>query len=151
VVFHSYKFEQWFSRIGQSCIDQSSFIAAAIGANQGTNISGSSDPGTTGGHTDTAGRRMISNIGCEDMFGALWQWGFEHGGPYSSAAWVNAYDGNDSGVGGQHYNYPNRPEFGGAWDGGAQCGARCSAWNNGPLVVYSAFSSRAVAEPRAHR
>ena len=85
-VFHSYKFEQWFGRIGQSCIDQSSFIAASIGANQSTNISGSSDPGTTGGHTDTAGRRMISNIGCEDMCGVLWQWGFEHGGPYSSAA-----------------------------------------------------------------
>jgi len=38
-VFHSYKFEQWFGRIGQGCIDQSTFIAAAIGANQSTNIS----------------------------------------------------------------------------------------------------------------
>jgi len=94
---------------------------------------------------------MISDIGCEDMCGVLWQWGYEHGGPYSSAAWVNAYDGNDSGVGGQHYDYPNRPKFGGSWGDGVICGARSSYWRDGPLYVDSHVSSRAVAEPRAHR
>ena len=38
------------------------------------NIAGSNDPGTTGGHKDTAGRRMISNYGVEDCCGVLWQW-----------------------------------------------------------------------------
>lgn len=50
------------------------FQLAAAGSNQKTNIAGSADPVTTGGHSDTAGRRMLSNIGLEDMCGAMWQW-----------------------------------------------------------------------------
>lgn len=50
------------------------FQSIAAGSNEETNISGSADPVTTGGHSDTAGRRMISNIGCEDCCGALYQW-----------------------------------------------------------------------------
>ena len=50
------------------------FSVIAAGSNEETNILGSSDPGTTGGHEDTANRRMISNIGVEDACGAMWQW-----------------------------------------------------------------------------
>lgn len=50
------------------------FTAAADGSNQQTVISGAAAPSTTGGHTDANGRRMISNIGCEDCCGALLQW-----------------------------------------------------------------------------
>ncbi len=50
------------------------FQLVAAGANEKTNIQGSADPVTTGGHVDTAGRRMISNIGCEDCCGVMWQW-----------------------------------------------------------------------------
>ncbi|MEN6421288.1 MAG: hypothetical protein ABFD76_05015 [Smithella sp.] len=50
------------------------FINAANGSNEMTNIKGSTFPGTTGGHVDTCGRRMISGIGCEDMCGVIWQW-----------------------------------------------------------------------------
>lgn len=50
------------------------FAVIAGGSNQKTNIFGSADPVTTGGHVDTASRRMISNIGVEDACGALWQW-----------------------------------------------------------------------------
>lgn len=50
------------------------FAAIAEGSNQKTNIAGSADPVTTGGHADTAGRRMVSNIGVEDACGAMWQW-----------------------------------------------------------------------------
>lgn len=149
--FHAYKFDQWFARLGQKSIASLEFVDASIGANQGTNISGSADPGTTGGHTDTAGRRMISDIGCEDMCGVLWQWGREQGGSSGADAWVDAYDGNDSGVGGQHYRYPNRPKFGGSWGHGAVCGSRSSPWNGGPLSLDSAGASRACAEPRAFR
>ena len=46
----------------------------AEGSNQRTNIKNSADPGTSGGHYDTAGRRMISNYGAEDCCGVLWQW-----------------------------------------------------------------------------
>ena len=50
------------------------FQAIAAGSNEETNITGSADPVTTGGHVDTTSRRMISNIGCEDCCGVLWQW-----------------------------------------------------------------------------
>jgi hypothetical protein len=50
------------------------FQLIAAGSNEETNIAGSADPGTTGGHVDIAGRRMISNIGCEDCCGVMWQW-----------------------------------------------------------------------------
>jgi hypothetical protein len=50
------------------------FQSIASGSNEETNITGSADPVTTGGHVDTAARRMISNIGCEDCCGAMWQW-----------------------------------------------------------------------------
>jgi hypothetical protein len=50
------------------------FQLIATGSNEETNIAGSADPVTTGGHTDTAGRRMIANNGCEDCCGVSYQW-----------------------------------------------------------------------------
>jgi hypothetical protein len=43
-------------------------------SNEGTNIASGADPVTTGGHSDTAARRMISKYGIEDGCGAMWQW-----------------------------------------------------------------------------
>ena len=150
--WHGYKFEQWFGNIGKKLIRQTEFVTASIGANQGTNISGSSDPGTTTGHTDTAGRRMISNIGCEDMAGVMWQWSRDPGGVYSTgASWVNAYDGNDSDVAGQHYNAPYRALLGGPWSAGSYCGSRGSQWDDSPLLLSSFKAGRGVAEPAANR
>ena len=145
--FHAYKFDQWYGRIGKKSIASLEFVAASIGANQSTSIAGSADPGTTGGHTDTAGRRMISNIGCEDMCGVLWQWGREQGAIAGATAWANAYDANDSGVGGQHYNAPTRPYFGGAWDPGGICGSRSSLWAGVALALSAANAGRGCAEP----
>jgi hypothetical protein len=50
------------------------FQLIATGSNEETNIAGSADPGTTGCHVDTAGRRMIANNGCEDCCGVMYQW-----------------------------------------------------------------------------
>ena len=50
------------------------FQSAMAGSNEETNIFASADPVTTGGHMDTAARRMISDIGCEDGAGAMYQW-----------------------------------------------------------------------------
>lgn len=149
--FHVYKFEQWFARQGEYSISQMEFFAVSDGANQGTNISGSSDPGTTGGHTDTSGRRMISNEGVEDTCGVLWQWTRDLGTYNSGAAWSNAYDGNDSGVAGQHYVAPYRGLLGGSWDHGAICGSRGSGWSSAPLYLLSICAGRAVAEPAVSR
>lgn len=149
--FHAYKFEEWFARQGEQSISQQEFFAASAGANQGTNIAGSADPGTTTGHTDTAGRRMVSHEGIEDTCGVLWQWSRDQGGVLTSAAWANAYDGNDTGVGGQHFNAPYRGFLGGAWGAGVGCGSRGSGWDNSPLYLGSGFSSRGVAEPASSR
>lgn len=63
-----------FAAIGCRLPRDHEFQTIALGSNEQTNISGSADPVTTGGHIDTAGRRMLSNIGCEDCCGAMWQW-----------------------------------------------------------------------------
>ena len=63
-----------FAAIGCRMLDDDEFQRIAAGSNEMTNIAGSANPGTTGGHSDTAGRRMISNIGCEDCCGVMWQW-----------------------------------------------------------------------------
>jgi len=55
-------------------LEDDEFQVAAAGSNEATNIAGSNDPVTTGGHSDTAGRRMISNYGLEDCAGAMYQW-----------------------------------------------------------------------------
>jgi len=50
------------------------FQSAMAGSNEQTSIFASADPVTTGGHMDTSARRMISDIGCEDGAGAMYQW-----------------------------------------------------------------------------
>jgi len=149
--FHGYKFEQQFGMIGKAMISQVEFVVASLGSNQSTNVTGSNDKGTTGGWTDTAGRRMISNIGCEDMCGLMWQWCRDTGGLTSGASWANAYDGNDSSVGGQHYEAPYRGILGGDWDNGVECGSRGSYWDYSPLDLFSAISSRGRSEAAKNR
>ena len=152
VKFHWYKFVQWLGRQKKKLPDQTEFISLSRGANQGTNITGSADPGTTTGHTDTASRRMISNIGCEDTCGVLRQWGRDRGGGQSAASYVDAYDANDdAGSLGQHYSAPNCVVFGGVWNDGVRCGSRGSAWSGWPLYLGSNVGARAVAEPRVNR
>ena len=73
-LFHGELFVEEFAKVNKHLPSRDDFVAFAKGSNEMTNINGSSDPNTTGGHTDTAGRRMISNIGCEDCCGVLWQW-----------------------------------------------------------------------------
>jgi len=53
------------------------FASAAMGSNEQTAVAGSNEAGATsggaGGRSDTAGRRMISIYGAEEMCGSLWQ------------------------------------------------------------------------------
>ena len=63
-----------FGAVKKQLLSDAEFQLIAAGSNEETNISGSANPGTTGGHSDTAGRRIISNIGCEDCAGVMWQW-----------------------------------------------------------------------------
>jgi len=70
------------------------FQLIATGSNEETNIAGGTDPGTTGGHLDTASRRMISNIGCEDCCGVLWQWLNEQSYRYDGGSHTHAFTGD---------------------------------------------------------
>ena len=142
--FHWYKFNEFFRNVKKRLPFQYEFMSAARGSNQGTNIKNSADPGTTGGFVDTANRRMISDIGCEDMCGNLWQWGYDGGGGATAAEWGhNAFDDNDSGKeAGQHYMMPNRCLLGGGWANSSECGSRASYWNDSPLSLHAGIGAR---------
>ena len=64
--------EDMFS-VRKKLLSDEEFSAAADGSNQQTIYTGS-NVATTGGHIDSAGRRMVSGIGCEDCCGFIWQW-----------------------------------------------------------------------------
>lgn len=146
--FHWYKFADTMSQQNMRHPWHREFMAYARGSNQGTAINGAADANTTGGHVDTAGRRMISNDGLEDCCGFLWQW-IEDTGSASSGSWTGAYDANDfSDIKGSSYTTPYKGLAGGRWDSSGYCGSRCSAWSYGALALDGAVGARGTSEPR---
>ena len=107
-------------QVGKKLLSDGEFESASIGSNQATNIQGSADKGTVGGHVDTANRRMISAIGAEEMCGYLWQWTRDVSSTGGSS-WATT-DGNGSF--GQEYGTPFVLLAGGAWSDGSPCGSR---------------------------
>lgn len=129
--------------VGCTPLTDEEFSSGAEGSNQKTNIAGSADPKTTGAHKDTAGRRMVSDIGLEDCCGAMYQWisGCLSGG---SASWVA--DGNKGSV------YAALAVLaGGAWSSGASCGSRCRYAGYSRLTVHANCGCRGRARSRASR
>ena len=132
------------------------FQIFAAGSNERTNIVGSASPGTTGHHLDTAGRSMISNCGCLDCCGVIYQWldeqsfrvdGIDFGTPGDPAwAWYALPDSKGS-LYRQGTTGDVKLRAGGSWAGGSTCGSRCrdaasTRWN-----ANSNGGGRAVAEP----
>jgi len=134
------------SAVGKRLLDDREFQAIAAGGNEETNIAGSADPGTTTGHTDTAGRRMVSNIGCEDCAGAMWQWLLDQSYRVGTGAAWNWFD--LPGAKGSLYNYSTAGDAdvklfaGGDWTNGAACGSRCRHANRYRWSVHSNFGAR---------
>lgn len=149
--WHCWKIEQILARQKQRLPYQREFMSASLGSNQGTNIYGSADPVTTGGHKDTGNRRMISNIGLEDMCGDHYQWGADVGQASTSGSYGNAYDGNDKYEAGQVYGTVSRPLLGLSWSYGAGCGSRGSDWSAGALVLSANCGARGASEPLRKR
>ena len=146
--FHCLKFEQVYARQNKRLPYWQEFVALSIGSNQGTNVAGGADVNTTGGFKDTANRRMISDFGCEDCCGNLWQWGADVGSASTgSASYANYYDANDKYVGGQTYGAVYRPIFGGSATGGVVCGSRASNWSIAALFLAWFIGARGLAEP----
>ena len=126
--FHCEMFVECAAQVKKELISRDYFIAVAKGSNERTSIHGAADAGTTGGHVDTANRRMISNIGLEDCCGFLWQWCKQSGGANGSTGWNNsvyndAVDGNATY--GNSYGYYYRAHVGGSWANSSSCGSRC--------------------------
>lgn len=148
--WHGEAFYEQFAKQGMRLVWRHEFQMGAKGSNEQTNIQGSSDPNTTGGHVDTAGRRMISNIGLEDCCGVLWQFSMELGFAGGSG-WTNSvYNSSaDDRSYGQTYGTLYRLLLGSGWySGGANCGSRSAYCDVSSADVFVDRSSRGASEPR---
>ena len=159
--FHGYRFDEYFGLIKKKALWQCEFVVASQGSNQLTNIAGSADPNTTGGHVDTASRRMVSNYGLEDCCGALYQWcrdsaEFTPGGTWTSPNYyLNGYNNKNIVYNstietsqGQAAGIPRRVLVGNNWGGGVSCGSRSSSWSSVPSALHSDIGCRGASEPR---
>lgn len=133
-------------RVGKTPLSDAEFQCMAEGSNQKTAIQGAADAVTTGGHVDTAGRRMISNYGVEDACGFLWQWLNDLAyGSNQTAQWV----ADPSGKGSVYQT--NALLAGGAWDDATRCGSRARSASNSRLIVGADVGCRGRARSRASR
>lgn len=107
-------------QVGKMLIGDEEFSSMALGSNEKTNIQGSVDKTTVGGHLDTDDRRMISFIGCEEMCGYLGQW-TRNESANGGSSWAT-YDGDD--FFGQIFGVSYALVVGGTWGDGARCGSR---------------------------
>ena len=108
--------------VGKSLLTVSEFMQAAMGSNERTAITGARDWSTAGGHVDTANRRMISFIGCEECCGYIWQWTRNDGALIERNTW-SVDDGR--GLMGQSNDIITSMFFGGIWTSGFYSGSRC--------------------------
>lgn len=122
---HTVSRQQWnhqedMRAVGKRLLKDFEFTSVASGSNETTNIVGSSDKTTVGGHSDTAGRRMVSFVGAEECCGYLWQW-IDELAPIEGSSWSS-----DDGQGsfGQGYGTPYCLIAGGLWLNGTSCGSR---------------------------
>ena len=147
--WHGEAFYEQFVKQGMRLVWRHEFQMGAKGSNEQTNVQGSSDPNTTGGHVDTAGRRMISNIGLEDCCGVLWQFamdlGFAGGSGWTNSVYHSAVDDRNYG---QTYGTLYRLLVGSSWSCGAGCGSRSAGCFGSSAAVYVDYSSRGASEPR---
>lgn len=147
--WHGEAFYEQFAKQGMRLVWRHEFQMGAKGSNEQTNIQGSSDPNTTGGHVDTAGRRMISNIGLEDCCGVSWQFsmdlGFAGGSDWTNSVYNSSADDRSYG---QTYGTLYRLRLGSSWYRGANCGSRSAGCGDSSAYVYVSYSSRGASEPR---
>lgn len=152
--YHWYNFVERFAEIDKRLPTQAEFIAFTIGSNEETNISGSSNPATTGGHSDTASRRMISNVGCEDCAGALNQWCIDTGQDglgsdyhlQDTASDSTSYDGTNSIGSGSSWRTVYRAVLGGQYNNGTWSGSRSSDWSLSPITLSGNIGAHGVSD-----
>ena len=131
--------EDLFS-VGKHLANDNEFTVYAFGSNQGTSISGAADPVTTGGHVDTAGRRMISVYGIEDCCGALWQY-LNSTGASGGSGWtvINTDMGK-----GSFYGEGFVLLAGGLWTDSSSCGVGARHSSVSRANLYGSASVRGL-------
>lgn len=147
--WHGEAFYEQFAKQGMRLVWRHEFQMGAKGSNEQTNIQGSSDPNTTGGHVDTAGRRMISNIGLEDCCGVLWQFamdlGFAGGSGWTNSVYNSSVDDRSYG---QTYGTLYRLLLGASWNNGGSSGSRSAVCDASSASVVVDCSARGASEPK---
>ena len=151
VKFHGEKFNEEFAKVRKFNIPRDKFVIAAWGSNNRTAISGAKDWGTTGGHVDTANRRMISNWGVEDACGFMWQWNEWTGGGGTNGWGTNSVYNSavDPESYGEDYGTLYRLVAGGDWSDSSYCGPRSVSLNAVSANVNAASGGRGASEPRS--
>jgi hypothetical protein len=146
------------------------FLTSAEGSNQMTACAGTgTDPsgattGGGGGRLDTAGRRMLSRIGCEEMCGSIWQiiGNASSGGYITGTSTATVFgqisttptygqlpsDGPNGQAGskGSLWAIVGQLLAGGAWNSGSGCGSRARAGYNYLSAAYESTAVRGCAD-----
>ena len=125
--------------VGKRMLTDQEFTSAAWGTIPYRAVMGAVDPITTGGKVNTDGRRIISNIGCEDMAGCYWQW-IGHVGCSGGSAYA------DAGGQGQQYQTIYAMIAGGSWDDASNSGARARSASVARFNVNADYGSRGCAD-----
>lgn len=116
-------------------LEDDEFTSAAIGGNERTVIQGASDQTTTGGHVDTANKRMTSFIGCEELTGYCSTY-LRNPSANGTGDWINYYGTNYFG---QLHGISYSNIAGGAFDlttatrAGSRCRSTVQARNSIPV------------------
>ena len=94
-------------------------------SNEGTSIAGGVDPTVTGGHSDTATRRMVSRFGFEDMCGCKDHWLQDQSFQYDNSTWGNlVLPGNRGSIYRQGTYGDVKMVAGGVYNAGVNAGSR---------------------------
>lgn len=131
--------------VKKALLNDEEFASSMEGSNQQTAIAGAAAPSpkTAGGHSDTAGRRMISNIGVEEGCGFLWQW-LASTSASGGSSWVTI-----KGSKGNVYCPCHVLLAGGRWYDGASCGSRSRHAGNGRAFALASIGGRGRSRARA--
>lgn len=137
---------QWdMEQVKKQLASDNDFTMFAEGSNQNTAIYGSAapNPKTSGGHTDTSGKRMISGFFVEECCGFLTQW-LNEIGVAGETNWASQSASTNRG---QSYGNNRCLRAGGHWGHGSRCGARCRNADAVRSTVAADLGGRGVSLP----
>ena len=137
---------QWdMQLVNKKLATDNDFTMFAEGSNQKTAIKGSAapNPKTSGGHLDTANKRMISGYFIEECCGYLWQW-LDEIAPVGGSSFAGY---GDEGTRGQSYGMPYVLKAGGDWHNSSSCGSRSRDAANTRSHAGAYNGARGVSRP----